>query len=157
LISCGIQSVTTLVQQTHTEDSQTTSMKKLEISPDHQDGELSVVFHTVTWLLILKTDFKPRIGTDICCAEVPNASEEPELFEAVKKFMAHRRCGVLDSTSPCMKDDGSKRIFRKRCAVQLMWNLTDFLIFADEGNRPFVLTATAMGTNGSFLTIRIFF
>uniref|UniRef100_A0A183FRW4 Helitron_like_N domain-containing protein n=1 Tax=Heligmosomoides polygyrus TaxID=6339 RepID=A0A183FRW4_HELPZ len=49
-------------------------------------------------LLILKAEFKPRIGTDVdkfCCGEVPNVAEEPELFEAVKKFMVHRRCGSV--------------------------------------------------------------
>ncbi|VDL66325.1 unnamed protein product, partial [Nippostrongylus brasiliensis] len=67
-------------------------------------------------LLILKNDFKPRIGTEVdkfCSAEVPNAAEEPELFEAVKKFMVHRRCGVFDPTSPCMKDGKCSKKFPK--------------------------------------------
>ncbi|VDO77139.1 unnamed protein product [Heligmosomoides polygyrus] len=67
-------------------------------------------------LLILKADFKSRIGTDVdkfCCGEVPSVAEEPELFEAVKKFVVHRRCGVFDPTSPCMKDGRCSKKFPK--------------------------------------------
>ncbi|VDL83924.1 unnamed protein product, partial [Nippostrongylus brasiliensis] len=67
-------------------------------------------------LLILKNDFKPRIGSEVdtfCCGEVPNAQEEPELFEAVKKFMVHRRCGASDPNSPCMRDGHCSKKFPK--------------------------------------------
>ncbi|VDL81296.1 unnamed protein product [Nippostrongylus brasiliensis] len=67
-------------------------------------------------LLILKNDFKPRIGTEVdnfCSGEVPSPVEEPELFQAEQKFMVHRRCGVLDPNSPCMKDGRCSKKFPK--------------------------------------------
>uniref|UniRef100_A0A183GVE6 Helitron_like_N domain-containing protein n=1 Tax=Heligmosomoides polygyrus TaxID=6339 RepID=A0A183GVE6_HELPZ len=75
----------------------------------------NVVFHTAT-AFDPQADFNPRIGTDVdkfCCGEVPNASGEPELLEAVKNFMVHRRCGVFDPTSPCMKDGRCSKKFPK--------------------------------------------
>ncbi|VDL83145.1 unnamed protein product, partial [Nippostrongylus brasiliensis] len=66
--------------------------------------------------LILKNDYKPRIGREVdkfCCAEVPNAVEEPGLYEAVKNFMVHRRCGIFDPSSPCMRDGRCSKRFPK--------------------------------------------
>uniref|UniRef100_A0A183G3N7 Helitron_like_N domain-containing protein n=1 Tax=Heligmosomoides polygyrus TaxID=6339 RepID=A0A183G3N7_HELPZ len=105
-------------------------------------------------LLILKAEFKPRIVTDVdkfCCGEVPNVAEEPELFEAVKKFMVHRRCGVFDPTSQCMKDGRCSKKFPKEMRTSTS---VDFDGFPHLRRRGQSTMATSMGTNGLFRTIR---
>jgi hypothetical protein len=56
-------------------------------------------------LLFLKADFKllsPNVVDDIISAQWPDPETQPCLFEAVKKFMVHGPCGLLNA--PCMKD-----------------------------------------------------
>jgi hypothetical protein len=58
-------------------------------------------------LLFLKTRYKlvsPDIVDNVIMAHWPDPATQPRLFEAVKKFMVHGPCGVLDHHAPCMKD-----------------------------------------------------
>ena len=58
-------------------------------------------------LLFLKTEFKllsPNVVDDIISAQWPDQEIQPRLFEAVKKFMIHGPCGLLNPHAPCMKD-----------------------------------------------------
>ncbi|VDO19285.1 unnamed protein product [Heligmosomoides polygyrus] len=67
-------------------------------------------------LLIVKNDFKPHTSAEVdmfCSAEVLNTTEEPELYDAVKKSMVHRRCGVFDPELLCMKDGKCSKKFPK--------------------------------------------
>jgi hypothetical protein len=58
-------------------------------------------------LLFLKTRFKllsPDVVDSIIMACWPDPVMQPQLFDAVKKFMVHGPCGVLDPHAPCMRD-----------------------------------------------------
>ena len=58
-------------------------------------------------LLFLKTEFKllsPNVVVDIISAQWPDHETQPRLFEAVKKFMIHGPCGLLNPHALCMKD-----------------------------------------------------
>jgi hypothetical protein len=58
-------------------------------------------------LLFLKAEYKllsPDVVDNIITAHWPDPATQPRLFEAVKKFMVHGPCGILDPHAPCMKD-----------------------------------------------------
>ena len=58
-------------------------------------------------LLFLKGEYKllsPDVVDSIICAHWPDHTMQPHLFEAVKRFMVHGPCGVLNPHAPCMKD-----------------------------------------------------
>ena len=58
-------------------------------------------------LLFLKAEYKllsPDVVDNIIKAHWPDPVTQPRLFEAVKKFMVHGPCGILDPHAPCMKD-----------------------------------------------------
>ena len=58
-------------------------------------------------LLILASQDKPR-STDnydnLVCAEIPDCTKEPELYEIVTKCMLHGPCHLLP-TSPCLNEN----------------------------------------------------
>ncbi|XP_063929850.1 uncharacterized protein LOC135142114 [Zophobas morio] len=56
--------------------------------------------HILIWLV---EKIVPTQIDDIITAELPNAEEDPELFEIVKK-KSHGPCGGHNPQSPCMKD-----------------------------------------------------
>ena len=56
-------------------------------------------------LMILASEDKPKTPEDfdkLVCAEIPDRSLQPLLFETVSKNMVHGPCGVLNPYSPCM-------------------------------------------------------
>lgn len=57
--------------------------------------------HILIWL---KEKIKPSNIDKIISAELPNESEDPELFNIIKRHMIHGPCGTLNSKSPCMVD-----------------------------------------------------
>jgi hypothetical protein len=59
-------------------------------------------------LLFLKTEYKlltPNVIDNIISAQWPDPEMNPELFDAVKKFMVHGPCGHFNPNAPCMKDN----------------------------------------------------
>ncbi|KAI5385907.1 hypothetical protein KIW84_072492 [Lathyrus oleraceus] len=70
----------------------------------------------VYMLLILDTDDKlrePEEYDSMVKAEIPRHESEPELYEDVLKHMIHGPCGVLNQSSPCMKNGHCKRRYPK--------------------------------------------
>ncbi|XP_050896077.1 uncharacterized protein LOC127102785 [Lathyrus oleraceus] len=70
----------------------------------------------VHMLLILDTDDKlwePEEYDSVVKAEIPRHKSEPELYEAVLKHMIHGPCGVLNQSSPCMKNGHCKKRYPK--------------------------------------------
>ncbi|KAI5408976.1 hypothetical protein KIW84_054703 [Lathyrus oleraceus] len=70
----------------------------------------------VHMLLILDTDDKlrePEEYDSVVKAEIPRHESEPELYEAVLKHMIHGSCGVLNQSSPCMKNGHCKKRYPK--------------------------------------------
>ncbi|KAI5385593.1 hypothetical protein KIW84_072263 [Lathyrus oleraceus] len=66
----------------------------------------------VHMLLILDIDDKlrePEEYDSVVKAEIPRHESEPELYEAVVKHMIHGSCGVLNQSSPCMKNGHCKK------------------------------------------------
>ena len=58
-------------------------------------------------LLFLKGEYKllsPDVVDSIISAQWPDPTTHPQLFEAVKKFMIHGPCGLLNPHAPCMRN-----------------------------------------------------
>ncbi|XP_027171707.1 uncharacterized protein LOC113771310 [Coffea eugenioides] len=72
-------------------------------------------------LLILKPQFKllnPQSYDRIVSAELPNPHQYPHLYSLVLKHMIHGPCGVMDQTSPCMKNGSCKNHYPKNFCEQ---------------------------------------
>jgi hypothetical protein len=83
-----------------------------------QNGVLGTTvtdIHVVEWqkrglphghiLIILRSQDKPRDSSDydrIVCAELPDKSTHPELYNIVTFRMLHGPCGALHPSCPCM-------------------------------------------------------
>ncbi|RCN51900.1 hypothetical protein ANCCAN_01988 [Ancylostoma caninum] len=68
-------------------------------------------------LLIMKEEWKIRTVDDVdsvVCAELPNQEEEPQAYAAVCAYMIHRKCGLEDPHSPCMRDGKCSKRFPKQ-------------------------------------------
>ncbi|XP_063906157.1 uncharacterized protein LOC135124864 [Zophobas morio] len=84
------------------------------ITKNHIYGETRCWMYSIEWqksglphahiLIWLVEKIVPTQIDDIITAELPNAEEDPELFEIVKKNMIHGPCGGHNPHSPCMKD-----------------------------------------------------
>ena len=58
-------------------------------------------------LLFLKAEFKllsPNVVNNIISAQWPDPKTQPHLSQAVKSFMIHGPCSLLNPHAPCMKD-----------------------------------------------------
>jgi len=67
-------------------------------------------------LLILQPADKPHTPADIdgiICAEIPNQTNHPELYDTVVSCMLHGPCGIAKPTSPCMKDNKCSKRYPK--------------------------------------------
>ena len=70
--------------------------------------------HILIWL---HTEHKLRTPTDvdrIISAEIPDPISQPLLYNMVKKFMIHRKCGPQTPDAPCMRRKRLKKRIRAR-------------------------------------------
>ncbi|KAF1865971.1 hypothetical protein Lal_00041669 [Lupinus albus] len=68
-------------------------------------------------LIFLHSSYKypSRDNIDrISCAEIPNKSDDPKLYNLVKSHMIHGPCGSCNKSSQCMKDGKCSRYFPKK-------------------------------------------
>ncbi|XP_029152438.1 uncharacterized protein [Arachis hypogaea] len=75
----------------------------------------------VHMLLILENNDKlidPEHYDSLVRAEIPSKEVEPYLHDAVLKHMIHGPCGILDQSSPCMKNGQCKRNYPKEFAAE---------------------------------------
>ncbi|KAK6727617.1 hypothetical protein RB195_005357 [Necator americanus] len=67
-------------------------------------------------LLIMKEGWKVRTVEEVdnaVSAEIPNGETEPDAHTAVTSFMLHRKCGIENPNSPCMRDGKCSKRFPK--------------------------------------------
>ena len=66
--------------------------------------------HFLSWL---EESIKPEQVDSLIRAEIPNETEDKELFEIIKKNMIHGPCGQLNENSPCMHNGKCSKKFPK--------------------------------------------
>ena len=100
----------------------------------------------VHMLIMLKDDHKLRDKDDIdkyVCAEIPDAAQNPRLFEIVTKCMIHGPCGPLNPQSPCMENGECTKDFPKHFAEETTYNVDGYPKYRRRDNG---VTAT-IGSN----------
>jgi hypothetical protein len=94
-----------------------------------QNGVLGTTvanIHVVEWqkrglphghiLIILRSQNKPRDSSDydrIVCAELPDKSTHPELYNIVTSRMLHGPCGALHPSCACMSNGAYSKGYPK--------------------------------------------
>ena len=66
--------------------------------------------HFLSWLV---ESITPEQVDSLIRAEIPNETEDKELFEIIKKNMIHGPCGQLNENSPCMHNGKFSKKFPK--------------------------------------------
>lgn len=74
-------------------------------------------------------------------AYIPDQHEDPQLFEAVQKFMMHGPCGLQNPTCPCMENGRCKKHFPKDFSEETMENVDDYPVYAP----PSLYNAVGLG------------
>ncbi|XP_072013683.1 uncharacterized protein [Amphiura filiformis] len=68
-------------------------------------------------LLIMKDEDQPKTPSDIdrvVCAEIPDKTVNPRLYEIITHNNIHGPCGVINTNSPCMTGEGASRTCSKQ-------------------------------------------
>ncbi|XP_072054825.1 uncharacterized protein [Arachis hypogaea] len=85
--------------------------------------------HIVLWL-----DGRSRLQSieiidELICAELPNPTRYPQLYDVVTKFMIHGPCGQLRFNSPCMRDGRCSKFYPKRFSEQTSFDEDGYPIY----------------------------
>lgn len=71
--------------------------------------------------MFVHAQFKPKTPEDIdkvISAEIPDKVTNPDLFDAVQKYMVHGPCGHLNTNSPCMSNKKCTKHFPKEFKIR---------------------------------------
>lgn len=98
--------------------------------------------HILIWCV---DKIQPNDIDNIICAEIPDSTIDPELFEIVTKNMVHGPCGALNIHSPCMNDG--------KCSKRYPRQLTSETITGNDGYPQYRRRST--DDNGRSITLKV--
>uniref|UniRef100_A0A183FBM3 Helitron_like_N domain-containing protein n=2 Tax=Heligmosomoides polygyrus TaxID=6339 RepID=A0A183FBM3_HELPZ len=104
-------------------------------------------------LITLKDGWKVNTAAQVdslICAELPCPTEDPELFDIVSKNMIHRPCGLLNPTSPCMKNGRCSKKFPKPFRTDTSLSVDGYPEYRRRDDGRFVM-CRGTGMNNRFV------
>lgn len=89
--------------------------------------------------IILGLHEKHKIKTEdqidsIISAEIPDAEEDPELFETVTKYLMHGPCGTINPNAICMQNGKCSKKFPKDFSERTVLNPNNYPIYQRRNN-----------------------
>ena len=76
--------------------------------------------HILLWLEQSVMTQSTQLIDDLICAELPDPTKYPLLYEAVTKFMIHGPCEITTLRSPCMQNGDSQNFIQKNLWMKLI-------------------------------------
>ena len=74
---------------------------------------MQIQSHLLLWLIV-EHKITPNKKDDVICAEIPNLTNDPELYQIVMSNMVHGSCGSINPQFPCMQDGLCVKKYPKR-------------------------------------------
>ncbi|XP_073307171.1 uncharacterized protein [Primulina huaijiensis] len=91
--------------------------------------------------------FHPEAIDRIVCAEFPDAHSNPYLFSLVVKHMMHGPCGLLNPTSPCMKNNCCKYSYPKDFSDSTRYGTNSYPIYRRRNDKHAIPIRSALLDN----------
>lgn len=70
----------------------------------------------------------------VVCAELPNSTTHPKLYDYVKTHMIHGPCGILNQTAVCMQDGKCTKDFPKNFCEQTQESINGYPMYQRRNN-----------------------
>lgn len=70
----------------------------------------------------------------VICAEIPDKTTEPRLFEIVSSLMIHGPCGDQNTSSPCMNNKKCTKHFPKKFAEETIIDKDGYPVYRRRDN-----------------------
>ncbi|XP_057416850.1 uncharacterized protein LOC130711305 [Lotus japonicus] len=85
--------------------------------------------HILLWLSMENKLRSPAMIDSVICAELPDPTQYPELFECVSNYMVHGPCGLSNRDSPCMKNGQCSKFFPKKFVSKTTFDSDGYPIY----------------------------
>ena len=72
-------------------------------------------------------------------AELPPLEDEPEIHNLISKFMIHGPCGLINSSSSCMKNNKCSKYYPKKYQPETYIDSNGFAIYKRRDNSKFTM------------------
>ena len=66
---------------------------------------------------------------DVICAEIPDPSVDPELYQIVMSIMVHGPCGCINPNSPCMQDGWCSKKYPKQYITESQLSADNYPLY----------------------------
>jgi hypothetical protein len=116
------------------------------ITKGHVFGVPRCWMYTIEWqklglphshnLIRLADKIQPTQIDDIICAELPDPTQDPELFAVVTKNMIHGPCGNINPNSPCMRDGKCTKKYPRTLIKETQTGYDSYPLYTSRRRAP---------------------